>query len=107
MSINVETVDDRGNISFSNTEGVIVLFKEFDELDNPVDPSIPRYLVIPSLGVDQLIPAFSLSERRITLTAEQLQGVGYPGVRFYVVDRQGLTPVTLWEGMIRERNPGL
>ena len=106
--IDFETVDTQGDIWFIRGEGVIISFQEIDDTNTPVPSSThPRYLAVPQLGIHQLIPEDpSLSGGwRIELSPEQLHPVPRVGsVVFSVTDEQGLYPLSLWSGVIRERN---
>jgi len=100
-----ETVDNQGDIWFVRGEGILISFSEVDDTLTPINPSThPRWLNIPSLSVRQEIEVYS-GNWRIVLTPEQLQPVPRVGsVTFSVTDEQGVVPISLWSGVIRERN---
>lgn len=103
-----DTVDTRGDMWFVEGEGLVVSFSELDDANNPVDPAThTRWLRITALSIHQEIPvdpAIS-GNWRITLTPEQLHPLlRMAGAAFSINDESGAVPVSLWAGVIRERN---
>lgn len=104
-----ETVDNQGNIWFVRGEGILVSFKEVDGAGIAITPSVhPRWLTIDSLNLRQTIevdPNNSTTHYRIVITPEQLHDVPRVGsVTFSITDEEGVVPISLWSGIITERN---
>lgn len=103
-----DTVDYQGNIWFVRGEGILVSFREVDDSRNPVDPAThPRWLTIPLLEVRQSLPVNPSASGYwlITLTPEQLAPLSRSGsAPFSVTDETASVPLSLWAGVIRERN---
>lgn len=103
-----ETVDPEGNIWFVRGEGILVSFDEKDDTGAPVDPAThPRWLTIPLLNIRRTLgvdPGLS-SNWRIAITPAELASLSTTSsAAFSITDEQGVVPVSLWAGVIRERN---
>lgn len=99
-------VDGNGNISFNRDEGLILPIFETDEAGEVIDISeLPRYFSIQGgrlykeLGADP----DNATGRRLVLTTAELKVV-QSTASFTYLDTQGLVPISLWEGIIYERN---
>ena len=105
--VNFDTVDENGNIWFVRGEGVIIVFHERDDSGNIIDPAThDRYLKIPAIGYDELIPVDGddTAAYRIELDLTDLHSINTMGTPFMVIDNQGLVPLMVWGGIIRERS---
>ena len=103
-----ETVDGQGNIWFIRGEGILITFGERDDSSVVVNATTnPRYLSIPALEIYRQIGVSptSSTDWRIALTPEELHPVPRVGsVTFSVMDISPPVPLSLWSGVIRERN---
>ena len=103
-----ETVDTQGNIWFVRGEGIFISFYEVDDSFNPINPSThERWLTIAALGIRQKLAVNPEvpTDWVIVITPDQLRAVPRVGsVVFSVTDEQGPVPLSLWSGVIRERN---
>lgn len=104
-----ETVDSSDDLWFVDGEGILVSYLELDGLGDVVNPvTHPRYLTIPALNIRKLLdpqPGLTTTYYRLLLSAEELQPVPRVGsVVFSITDEQGITPISLWSGIIRRRN---
>lgn len=104
--VDFNTVDPEGNIQFALGEGVSVSFRERSLSTGAyiIPANHPRFIYIPKLGIDRQLLA-DLTYYYIQLTVEDLHPVGMDGVVFSILDREGSIPISLWNAIIRERNP--